>query len=254
MAKKEEFFQRVDLIDYNDFRLLAKDENLSKHEKIGFPDGYRSGYTNAIMRDITGKLPGLLAEKKNIMDIGCGCDELAEAMIALAEKNHNNLYMCDSAEMCSLLPEDNIKKIIGKFPNDVESFIQDNVCKFDAILIYSVLMVVSVHDNIFNFIDRAVDLLAPGGRLLLGDIANRSKRRRFFHSNEGIETHKRYTGKDEVPIVNPWEIEYGRIDDSMVFAILQRYRMGGYETYLLPQNNDLPMANRREDILIEKRM
>lgn len=35
---------------------------------------------------------------------------------------------------------------------------------------------------------------------------------------------------------------------------MQRYRTAGYETYLLPQNKNLPMANRREDIIIERRI
>ena len=35
---------------------------------------------------------------------------------------------------------------------------------------------------------------------------------------------------------------------------MQRYRAAGYETYLLPQNKNLPMANRREDIIIERRI
>ena len=43
-----------------------------------------------------------------------------------------------------------------------------------------------------------------------------------------------------------------KIDDSLVFAILNRYRNAGFETYLLEQPTDLPMGNRREDILIVK--
>jgi hypothetical protein len=41
-----------------------------------------------------------------------------------------------------------------------------------------------------------------------------------------------------------------RMDDSVVMSILSRFRNFGYETYLLPQDNRLPFANSREDILI----
>jgi len=31
-------------LNYNDFRRMALDENLSPNEKIGFPEHYRQGY------------------------------------------------------------------------------------------------------------------------------------------------------------------------------------------------------------------
>ena len=46
-------------ISYEDFRRLAKDESLSKYERIGFPDAYRSGFEEAIYADILAKLSNL---------------------------------------------------------------------------------------------------------------------------------------------------------------------------------------------------
>lgn len=43
------------------------------------------------------------------------------------------------------------------------------------------------------------------------------------------------------------------MDDSIVLAIVARLRRFGCEAYLVPQNDNLPMANRREDILVVKR-
>jgi hypothetical protein len=37
-----------------------------------------------------------------------------------------------------------------------------------------------------------------------------------------------------------------------LIAIPQRYKNFGFETYLLPQDERLPLSNRREDILIIK--
>ena len=48
------------------------------------------------------------------------------------------------------------------------------------------------------------------------------------------------------------KLDEDKIDDGVVFAILQRYRNAGFETYLLPQGKNLPMQTRREDILIVK--
>jgi hypothetical protein len=47
-------------------------------------------------------------------------------------------------------------------------------------------------------------------------------------------------------------IEHGRIDDAVVLSILSRARSEGYHAWILPQASLLPMANRREDIIIKK--
>jgi hypothetical protein len=47
-------------------------------------------------------------------------------------------------------------------------------------------------------------------------------------------------------------VEDLKIDDGVVFGIMQRYRNFGFDTYLLPQNEQLPIASRREDILVKK--
>lgn len=249
------YIKRVDKLTFEQFKEFAKDTTLSSHEKIGFPDSYRSGYTDAIFNDIVSKLPAINQHNKKIADIGCGCDELAHLVMKRCEDNENDLYMLDSEEMLSLLQDStNACKIVGKFPDELEDFIVQHRNMFDAVLVYSVLHYVTIEDSVFNFIDRAVELLAPGGRLLLGDLPNRTKRKRFFLSPEGIKTHQEYTGDpNAIPNVDLFEIEYGKLDDAIIFAIMQRYRNHGMETYLLPQADDLPMANRREDILIVKR-
>ena len=55
---------------------------------------------------------------------------------------------------------------------------------------------------------------------------------------------------DEPPDVRFNNLEPGVIDDSVVAAVLSRARLQGYDAYVMPQSPDLPMANRREDILI----
>ena len=252
------YLSEVDLLDYERSREWAKDSTLSLHEKIGFPDEYREGYKGFILEDILAKLPQLGESSRKILDLGCGCDELAWEILRLSDEKQHECWMLDSPEMLALLAEHlpeprSYLSCEGKFPDEHDAFIAEHRGSFDAVLVYSVLMYVSVHDSIFNFIDKAVELLAPGGRLLLGDIPNRSKRRRFFRSPAGIEMHQAFTGTQEVPQIDPWELEYGKMDDSIIFAVMQRYRAGGYETYLLPQGANLPMANRREDILIERR-
>ena len=86
--------------------------------------------------------------------------------------------------------------------------------------------------------------------MLIGDIPNISKRKRFFSSKKGIEFHKKFTKSNQEPKVKFNQIESNSIDDSIVLSILNRSRNQGFDAYVLPQKNNLCMANRREDILI----
>ncbi len=45
-------------------------------------------------------------------------------------------------------------------------------------------------------------------------------------------------------------LEEEKLDDSILIALIARYRQAGYEVYLLPQGKSLPLWNRREDLLI----
>jgi len=65
-----------------------------------------------------------------------------------------------------------------------------------------------------------------------------------------IAFHKQFTKTDTVPEVKYNQIEPGKIDDSVLVGMLMRARNAGFEAYLLPQSPELPMANRREDLLI----
>lgn len=245
-----DIFTSVRRITFDDFKQRALDDNLSNSERIGFPNAYRQGYTREILADILTKLPALSENNKVIVDIGCGCSELTLTTIQFCQQQQHKLVLVDSAEMLSLLPEGpGIEKVPGRFPQN-QAFIDKYQNSVDAIIIYSVLQHVILEDNLFNFIDKALELLNTGGMLLLGDIPNISKRKRFFSSPRGIKTHQNFTGRDEIPTVDLFHIEHEKIDDGMEIAILQRYRGFGFETYLLPQHETLPMATRREDILI----
>jgi len=99
-------------------------------------------------------------------------------------------------------------------------------------------------------LDASLALLAPGGQFLIGDIPNISKRKRFFSSETGRRFHQSFMNTTDIPEVIFNQIEHDQIDDAVVMALLQRARAQGFDAYVLPQPSTLPMANRREDILI----
>ncbi len=237
-------------LSFEDFQKLAQQKGLSLPEKIGFPTLYREGYYDVILQDIFTKLPFNNETNKVIFDIGCGCDILTHKIISACKQQKHILLLNDSKEMLDNLPNDKYPRLIpGKFPVQHKT-LNKYRNKIDYILCYSVLFYVFANDNIYQFIHESVDLLKSGGKMLIGDIPNFDKRNRFLESEEGkrfLKNHKQLKGATAHENYNQ------KMDDTIIFSLMMRLRKFGCETYLLPQNSDLPMANRREDILIVKR-
>ena len=240
----------VDLT-FEGFRALAQNPHLTANERIGFPDAYRDGFEEAILRDIVAKLPVLLGERATIVDIGPGCAGLPHRLIDLCRQRQHRLVLVDSHEMLQQLPdvEGVTVKIAGSFPA-ASSAIHDAVPSADAVLCYSVFHYIFADGNPFDFLDSVIQLLASGGRALIADIPNISKRRRFFATETGRQYHKTFTGTDTEPDLRYNEPSRGKIDDAVLLGLMQRAQAAGADAYLVPQASDLPMSNRRDDLLI----
>jgi hypothetical protein len=236
-------------LTFDDFRRMASDESLSSHEKIGFPDSYRAGKGGAIVADIRRKLSALDRRQARVLDIGPGCDEVAMLLIEHCARQDHDLVLVDSKEMLARVPDPpRGRKLAGYYPRDCGELAQGP--PFDAIITYSVFHYVFRELPYLDFVDFSLGLLAPGGAMLIGDIPNASMRRRFFASDTGVRFHKAYTGGDQPPVVTFNTPEPGAIDDAVVMSVVQRCRAAGFHAYVVPQSEDLPMANRREDVLI----
>jgi hypothetical protein len=246
-------YKRFEHLTFEDFRQLAGDESLSCYEKIGFPNSYRQGKERSIWLDILAKLPLLSERNKVVLDVGPGCSELPQMLVDICRQNGHTLLLVDSAEMLGHLPDEPfIRKYPGFYPNCPDLF-DTYGGRVDVLLTYSVLHYVFVDTSIFGFLDASLELLAHGGEMLIGDIPNVSKRKRFFRSPEGIAYHRAFTGDDQaLPEVAFNQVQRHHIDDSVVFALASRARLAGADAYIVPQSPDLPMANRREDILIRR--
>jgi hypothetical protein len=239
-----------DGMSYEDFRRMAGDDSLSANEKIGFPDAYRVGFDETIFNEIVRKLPALDEDAKTVLDIGPGCSGLPQLLIAQSARHHHTLVLVDSAEMLAHLPEgDGVRKVAGFYP-ECEDALDAYKGKVDAILCYSVFHYIFAEANLWRFVDYSLELLAPGGRMLIGDIPNVSKRKRFFASDTGVRFHQSFTNTADLPAVDFRAIEMNRVDDAVILGLIMRVRAQGCDAYWLPQSPDLPMANRREDVLI----
>jgi hypothetical protein len=250
MSCKPEFDWNA--LDFAGFAKLAGDQSLSKYQKIGFPDSYRAGFEEKIFADICAKLPRLRDRDLTVLDIGPGCSDLPMMLIDLCRAQGHRLCLVDSAEMLALLPDAPfIDKRPGLFPK-CRAALADLRGGVAVALSYSVLHYVFVDASVFDFVDLAIELLAPNGEMLIGDIPNASKRGRFFASDAGIAFHRRFTGGDSPPPAADDGPARGKIDDAVILGLLARARAAGADAYVVPQDTALPMANRREDILLRR--
>ena len=147
----------------------------------------------------------------------------------------------------------------GEFPNVKLEPGQD---RFDAILIYSVMHYVADMESALAFCDAATRLLAPGGRMLIGDMPNVDRKRRFLASDAGIAFDAEWRRSQAAhttpkPGGDPFEIfngckSIGGFTDVDLLRLLAHFRARGLHAYLLAQPADLPFGHTREDILVVK--
>jgi SAM-dependent methyltransferase len=248
-------------LKYNDFKIMANDNSLSQAEKIGFPDEKREGFEHYILKSIIEETQWYGAGHE-VLDVGCGCGKLVYEIInynsSFIDKSlyirkelnqRSSLWLVDSQEVLSqieindyILKKDlprKIHKVPGKFPDDFAPPPNSIFPQMDIIIVNSVLQHVFYeyeilgNSKILDFIEAALLLLKNSGKLLISDIPNVDKAKRFY--------------KDKFEGYNEEEM-----DDINIMSILHTFRTKGYDTYLLPQTALLPFRNTREDILIIK--
>jgi hypothetical protein len=250
MADQSDIDRFKDL-NFDDFRRLAEEPGISQNQRIGFPDSYRDGFTDDILEDICFKLPMLAASNATVVDIGPGCSELSEKLISLCARHHHKLVLVDSTEMLNLLPDAAfITKVPGRFPENIELLTSLLPGGANTVLCYSVLHYMLQDFEVNEISNSVAKLLRDDGRALLGDIPNISKRKRFFSSSEGRAFHREYTGTDEDPTDLLNEQEEGKITDRTLEEFITCFHRYGLTAKVIEQGTRLPMANRREDLLI----
>jgi SAM-dependent methyltransferase len=224
---------------------------------------FDSGKENTILKDIIYKLD--FKTGQSFLDIGCGYGYLTEYILEYLTKQDLSITLMDIPEIIDAVEQDFIKekhKNIhlqkGLFPQDFEKELSEG---YDRVLLYSVL---HYSDDPLSLIEAAIKLLNPYGKLLLGDLPNISRKGRFLSSKKGreFEANYRQTTIDKLPLYeNQFEFVskmkadpnyYSLIDDNFIKNVITTYTNRGYDVYILPQPETLPMCYTREDMLICK--
>ena len=122
---------------------------------------------------------------------------------------------------------------------------------FSKILVYSVLHYLSDEREVLSFIDKAAELLLPGGKLLLGDIPNVDLKKRFLASPRGKVFQKKWQKIKKIEIIKE-DKKLVIIGDSLMNKIMKKYNRKGFQAKTMRQPSSLPFCHTREDILISK--
>ena len=238
---------------------LASD---SPTERSGRPEGSEAVEIK-IWQDIKEKLR--LSNGHRVLEIGTGSGFIAVQWILERQKLNLSLTLIDFPKVIDRLCEEcrdilgvsteGVTFIDGVFPDELSNRLSG--LQYDRISIYSVL---HYSDDPRVMIDAAVLLLAPGGRLLVGDLPNLNKKGRFLATKFGRMVDAKYKNI-EVSSKNIYQthelfrreaIENGAacIDDVFVCELIADYRKLGFDVYVHEQPEGLLMNYSREDIII----
>ncbi|WP_085909929.1 methyltransferase domain-containing protein [Kiloniella majae] len=228
---------------YGELAKLEVDETVQNGRYLIQKDAEKS-----IPEDVQSKL--LATAEDSFLDIGCG--------IGLNLKKISQIVCdstcCDNPHVIERLKKsfsqvDNISFFSGDFL-DI-----DFPKKYSKIIIYCVIPALPNLETVHAFVNKAIGLLELNGRLLLGDIANVDRKKRFLSSHRGLAFQKQWeeqmsqisTEEDFVP---EQDYETVLIGDKEILGICDIARSRGYDAFILPQPHDLPFGQTREDILI----
>ena len=132
---------------------------------------------------------------------------------------------------------------------------------FDRVLVYGVIHILPDWPTLERFVDAAAALVAPHGRLLIGDVPNADRKRRFLDSDAGrrfdAEWKRSMAAAGQPAGPDPFSAFAGApavssLDDRSVAGLLDRYRARGFRAQVLAQHPDLPFGHTREDLLLKR--
>jgi len=234
-------------ISYNNFGLIGKFK-----KNLDLCSGrykWMNKYYPDIIYDISTKLE--LNKNDKLFDIGCGSGKITNSLSRLVKKtsaiDHPNIINSISHKNIEFIKGDILKKDLSNK-------------KFDKILIYSLVHYLKNITEFFKLIKKSLHLLKKNGIILIGDIPNIDKKKRFKKSINFKKINNEWKSNNlklitlEKEIKNKLEIDKNviKINDKLIFDILKKYTNHKSECYLLSQSEKLPMNNTRVDILIRK--
>lgn len=202
-----------------------------------------------ILVDVLKKLE--IGPDNRLLEIGCGPGQILIPLSFLVSEATG----VDHPKVCSVFSarfqSSNLVLIPGNFMD-----IDFGESTYDRILCYSVLSTLPAAE-VGNFVEKAVSLLEPGGKMLVSDLANVDTKLRFTQSNSGKAFEKSWNSKNlSGSRINPKVLNHDAervvVTDKVVLNIAKAVREMGCHSYIMPQPQNLPWGHTREDLLVIK--
>lgn len=202
-----------------------------------------------IPADIVYKL--MINESDNLLDIGCGSGTIANALSDFA----GSVTGCDHKMVVENLSDTYRKENLSFCGADFFEFSPDE--QFNKVILYGVIQTLPDYETVETFVDKAISHMRSDGRLLIGDIPNQDKKRRFLNSDYGKRFQKAWEKQQSDSEPNPdLEFFYNHgskvvdFTDDVLMKLLIHIRSIGHHAYVVDQPQKLPFGNTREDILV----
>ncbi|MFO6421845.1 class I SAM-dependent methyltransferase [Motilimonas sp. KMU-193] len=224
--------------------------SLDNHTQIAGRYGIQQDAEKNIVKDIVAKLD--LNACDHLLEIGCGTGNL---LIPLSF-SVSSCVGIDHQDCLKKFSQRSTIDNIHLLPGDFLTLPNSELGSFNKVVIYSVLHCLPDDAAVIEFIDKAFELLAPGGMMLLGDIPNTDTKQRFLASQEGQLFSQQWAQQVERATIAEVPFEAGlpscEFNDDKILALVQGIRTKGAQAYLMAQPCELPFGHTREDILIRK--
>ena len=135
--------------------------------------------------------------------------------------------------------------------------------KFSKVISYSVLHCIADLKGARAFVAAIADLLAPGGRALIGDLPNTNAKARNARAADAASQSAAWQRQ-----IDDWcrnqgdahpfddfaeDSDIGSFTDKDITDFITDLRASGFDAYWLPQPPELPFGRTREDLLIIRR-
>jgi cyclopropane fatty-acyl-phospholipid synthase-like methyltransferase len=209
--------------------------------------GVQTAAEALIPADIAPKLA--LAPHHRLLEIGCGPGALLAGLAPMVAST-TGLDHADVIATAGPMPA-NVTLRAGGFP---DADVGDG---WDRVLVYSVLHCLPDVAAAAAFAHAAARRLAPGGRLLIGDLPNRDRAARFKASDAGRAFEADWAARRAAAGPEPEAVsvlaqadQIGGFTDAQLSDLQTAFRSDGFDAWILPQDPDLPFGRTREDLLV----
>lgn len=241
----------MSLKSFENYERVAAAEDVDDTEVAG-RYRFQADAERRIVDDVAAKLQ--LEADDSLLEIGCGPGNL---LLPLGARVRESFGIDNAAALERLRRRAQPGSRITTIPGDFLS-VALPPRRFRKVLVYSVMQCLDDATAAAAFLDRALSLVEPGGRLLVGDLANQDKKRRYAGSAAGQAGSAAWRSQVERAGPHPLDLQPRdehmlHIDDALMLGWLATGRERGFESYLLEQSPDLPFGNTREDLLFVAR-